>query len=115
MINAARLFADLQESYFSTIKALAAVIDAKDPYTRGHSNRVAGYSELIAARLDCPSEERRAIKIAAHLPDIGKIGIEEQILLKPGDLTQEEREIIRDHPNIIASWPMSRFSRKRCL
>ncbi len=102
VINTARLFADLQESYFSTIKALAAAIDAKDPYTRGHSSRVAGYSELIATHLDCSSDERRAIKIAAYLHDIGKIGIEEQILVKPGDLTQKEREIVRDHPNISA-------------
>ena len=84
VINTARLFADLQESYFSTIRALAAAIDAKDPYTRGHSSRVACYSELMAVYLDRSSEEKRAIKIAAYLHDIGKIGIEEQILSKPG-------------------------------
>ncbi len=102
VINSARLFAELQESYFNTIKALAAAIDAKDPYTRGHSSRVAGYSELIAGQLDCSVEERQAISTAAYLHDIGKIGIEKQILIKPSRLTPAEYKLIQEHPHISA-------------
>ncbi len=102
VINAARLFADLQESYLTTIQALAAAIDAKDPYTRGHSSRVAGYSEMISEHLACSKEECNAIKIAAYLHDIGKIGIEEQILSKPTRLTATEFRAIQGHPGISA-------------
>lgn len=102
VINAARLFSDLQESYFNTVQALAAAIDAKDPYTRGHAARVAGYSEVIAGHLGCSEDQLKAIKIAAYLHDVGKIGIEEHILTKPQDLTEQEYRIVRDHPNISA-------------
>lgn len=102
VIKNARLFEDLQASYFSTIQALAAAIDAKDPYTRGHSSRVVGYSQFIASKMLCSEEEVKAIKIAAYLHDIGKIGIDEQILLKESKLSGSEYQVVKNHPTISA-------------
>jgi hypothetical protein len=101
-INSARLFEDLQASYLSTIQALAAAIDAKDSYTRGHSGRVVKYSQRIAAQMGLSGDEIMAVKTAAYLHDIGKIGIDERILLKPGALTAVECQNIMRHPGISA-------------
>ncbi|NTU71716.1 MAG: HD domain-containing protein [Coriobacteriia bacterium] len=97
------LFTSLQEAYLATVRSLAAAVDAKDSYTRGHSDRVAAYSTLIAERLGVSHEERVALEMAAYLHDIGKIGVAEGILLKPGSLTPEEMEEMRHHPLIGAN------------
>jgi hypothetical protein len=88
------------EEVKSTIKALAAAIDAKDPYTRGHSQRVVQYSLMCGRSLSLSPRELEIIEYSGILHDIGKIGIPDAILSKPGLLTDEERFEIRKHPVI---------------
>jgi putative nucleotidyltransferase with HDIG domain len=88
----------LEQGYIETIRALANSIDAKDPYTRGHSVRVTNMALAVGRELKLPDDEIRILRFAGILHDIGKIGIGEAILLKKGSLTREEREIIRTHP-----------------
>jgi putative nucleotidyltransferase with HDIG domain len=88
------------DAYKSTIKALAAAIDAKDHYTRGHSQRVMEYTLMGAMYLSFPREELEILEYAGILHDIGKIGIDDRILSKPERLTDEEWEIMRQHPKI---------------
>jgi putative nucleotidyltransferase with HDIG domain len=83
--------------FLSSIQMLAGAVDEKDPYTRGHSDRVTRYSVLIAKELALPEEEIEKIRIAAQLHDVGKIGIEDRILKKPGALTPDEYEIMKTH------------------
>ena len=97
------LFTSLQEAYLATVRSLAAAVDAKDTYTRGHSDHVAGYATLIAERMGLSHEQRIALEMAAYLHDIGKIGVKEEILLKPGALTGEEMDEMRHHPLIGAN------------
>lgn len=80
------------------IRALTAAIDAKNPYTRGHSERVARYSVVIAKHLGLTDDEVRKVQIAALLHDVGKIGIEDAILTKPDQLTEAEFAKMRAHP-----------------
>ncbi|MCD4750442.1 MAG: HD domain-containing protein [Thermoanaerobaculales bacterium] len=89
-----------QELFLETIRTLAAAIDAKDPYTRGHSDRVSSYSLAIARHLDLSQDEVFQIRIAAILHDVGKLGIRDGILNKPGGLTEEEFTVMRQHPEI---------------
>jgi len=103
LIENSRLNQKVTEGYKSTIKALAASIDAKDHYTRGHSQRVTEFALLGASSLPMSSEELEILEYAGILHDIGKIGIPDSILRKPGPLTQEEWEIIRQHPEIGAN------------
>lgn len=93
-----KLYGEIRENYFKTILALAAAIEAKDPYTRGHSARVARYALAIAEEMGLPSEKIEEIHIAGILHDIGKIGISEQVLNKPGKLTDDEYAIMKEHP-----------------
>lgn len=100
-----RFIGDLQRSaqenrelFIGTVKALAAAIDGKDPYTRGHSERVSRFSMAIAQRLDLSDEEVEKIRISALLHDVGKISIDDKILKKPAALTDEEYEIMKGHP-----------------
>jgi len=97
------LFTSLQEAYLATVRSLAAAVDAKDTYTRGHSDRVATYSTLIAERMGLSHEQRIALEMAAYLHDIGKIGVREEILLKPGKLDDAEMAQMRHHPLIGAN------------
>jgi HD-GYP domain-containing protein (c-di-GMP phosphodiesterase class II) len=96
----AQLYADLQEMYKDTVRALGAAIDAKDPYTRGHSDRVANFSVCIALGMGLDQEDVNAINIAGHLHDIGKIAIDNTILCKPGKLDEQEFQNILRHPTI---------------
>jgi len=82
------------------IESLTSAIDARDPYTARHSWTVAEISELIAGEMDLSDELTFLVHIAGHLHDIGKIGIPDSILLKPGRLTDDEIRIIRMHPEI---------------
>ena len=93
-----RLYHDLQHLALSTMTALAAAIDAKDSYTRGHSERLTTLALGLADQLGLSDAERKAIQYAAALHDIGKIAISDSILQKPGPLTSEEWEIMRTHP-----------------
>ena len=82
------------------VTSLAGAIDAKDPYTKGHSTSVSRYSEALASALNLPQSEVDRIKIGAMLHDVGKIGIPENVLKKPGKLDDEEWEIMKQHPTI---------------
>jgi len=83
--------------FISSIQMLAGAVDEKDPYTRGHSDRVTRYSLLIATEMGLVKEELEKIRISAQLHDVGKIGIEDRILKKPGALTPEEFEVMKTH------------------
>jgi HD-GYP domain-containing protein (c-di-GMP phosphodiesterase class II) len=83
--------------FLSSIQMLAGAVDEKDPYTRGHSDRVTRYSVLIATEMGLKEEDIDKIRISAQLHDVGKIGIEDRILKKPGALTPEEFEIMKTH------------------
>jgi HD-GYP domain-containing protein (c-di-GMP phosphodiesterase class II) len=87
-----------RQLFIGTVKALAAAIDGKDPYTRGHSERVARFSLAIAERLDLPEDETEKLRISALLHDVGKIGIDDNILKKPAALTDEEFQVMKQHP-----------------
>ncbi len=100
-----RYITDLQRSadenrqlFLGTVKSLAAAIDGKDPYTRGHSERVSRMSVAIAQRLQLSDEECEKIRISALLHDVGKIAIDDNILKKPAALTDDEYEIMKQHP-----------------
>ena len=90
----------LEDTYFAAIEALARAIDARDPYTYGHSARVAAFSLEIADELGYPKEKRESLRRAALLHDIGKIGIEDHILRKAGALNYIEAKQMRAHPVI---------------
>jgi putative nucleotidyltransferase with HDIG domain len=94
---------NMRDLFISTIKSLAAAIDAKDPYTRGHSDRVARLSLSIAREMDLDRRAVERIQIAALLHDVGKIGIDDAILRKPDRLTDEEFGIIKRHPSMGAN------------
>ncbi|HOI88898.1 MAG TPA: GAF domain-containing protein [Candidatus Rifleibacterium sp.] len=99
-IENARLYENIQKVYLSTIEVLATAIDAKDPYTQGHSRRVTQYSVAIAEELNLSPKEVESIRYAGLLHDVGKIGIKDSIIRKPGRLTDEEYAIIKKHPAI---------------
>ena len=84
--------------FINSVRMLAAAIDAKDPYTRGHSERVARYSIGIAKNLGLSDKEVRNLRISALLHDVGKIGIDDRILRKPGALSDDEFEVMKQHP-----------------
>ncbi len=86
-----------RQLFLSSIQMLAGAVDEKDPYTRGHSDRVTKYSVMIAKELGLTPEAVEKIRIAAQLHDVGKIGIEDRILKKPGALTPEEYEVMKSH------------------
>lgn len=97
-----------RELFIGSMRSFVAAIDAKDPYTRGHSERVAAYSRIIAKHLGLPSDEQHRIWVGALLHDVGKIGIEDRILRKSGVLTDEEYEQMKLHP-VIGAQIMSRI------
>ena len=83
--------------FMGSIQMLAGAVDEKDPYTRGHSDRVTRYSLLIAKEMNLPAPFLETLQISAQLHDVGKIGIEDHILKKPGALTEEEFEVMKTH------------------
>jgi len=86
-----------RELFVGSIRMLAAAIDEKDPYTRGHSGRVAKYSTLIGRELGLNPADLDTLRISALLHDVGKIGVEDRVLKKPGALTAEEFELMKQH------------------
>lgn len=101
LTNQARQYEDaVQKSYRATLDALLAALDTRDTETEGHSERVAAYTMAMANRLNLSAEELTNIERGALLHDIGKIGVPDSILYKPGPLTPEEWEIMKQHPVI---------------
>lgn len=94
------LFENIQRAYYETIRALVIAMESKDPFMRGHGERVAQYAVKIAQRMRLPKEEIKVINFFSILHDIGKIGVPEAILAKTGKLTTKEWELIRKHPEI---------------
>jgi HD-GYP domain-containing protein (c-di-GMP phosphodiesterase class II) len=103
-IDNGRLFKDLEELFIGSLKALTSSIDAKDPYTRGHSERVAFISRWIAERIDgeepLKGEQIHKIYLTGLLHDIGKMGVDDAVLRKKGKLTEGEMNDMRKHPSI---------------
>jgi len=89
--------------FMSSIQMLAGAVDEKDPYTKGHSDRVTRYSVILATELGLSKEDIEKIRISAQLHDVGKIGIEDRILKKPGALTPDEFEVMKTHTSKGAS------------
>jgi putative nucleotidyltransferase with HDIG domain len=94
------LYENIYNNLLATLYAFVKAIEARDPYTKQHSNRVTRLSLAIAEAMDCTNEEQEILNVAGLLHDIGKIGIRDEILLKPGRLTSEEFDIIKQHPVI---------------
>ena len=86
-----------RELFLASIQMLAGAVDEKDPYTRGHSDRVTRYSMMIAKEMGLNESEIEVVRISAQLHDVGKIGIEDRILKKPGALTEEEFAVMKTH------------------
>ncbi len=97
-IENARLFKDLQETYLATVRVLVSTIEAKDPYTHGHTERVAQYAVGIAKAMEFTQDEIQTIQLGAFLHDIGKLHTSDSILHKPGALTEEEWRLVKAHP-----------------
>ncbi len=94
------LYESVIQNLHATLKALVRSLEAKDPYTKEHSHRVTEVAVSIATIMACTPEEMDSLRFAGPLHDIGKIGISDQILMKPGKLTKDEYEIIKSHPVI---------------
>ena len=90
----------LQRQHLATIRALTSAIDARDPNTAGHSARVGQLAVTIGRELGLPEAQLQHLEIGGYLHDIGKIGVRDSVLLKPGQLTPEERELIQQHPRV---------------
>jgi HD-GYP domain-containing protein (c-di-GMP phosphodiesterase class II) len=99
----ARLFQQLESTYLSTIKALMSIVEAKDAYTKGHTERVADYAVALGKKMALGRSELRDLAFAAVLHDIGKLVVYENVLKKPGTLDDEEWRILKSHPVIGAS------------
>jgi HD-GYP domain-containing protein (c-di-GMP phosphodiesterase class II) len=96
----ANLYGRLKNAFLHTAESLAEAVNSRDPYTGGHTRRVAEYSLLIAEGLGLSDEEKEMLKFSSILHDIGKIGIDDAILRKGGVLTEEEALKMREHPAI---------------
>lgn len=94
------LYENIYENLFSTLYAFVKTIEAKDPYTKEHSNRVTDIAIIIGKEMNCSSEEIEILNVAGRLHDIGKIGVRDNVLLKPGKLNVDEYKKIMEHPSI---------------
>ncbi len=97
------LYENIYENLFATLYAFVEAIEAKDPYTKQHSSRVAEFAVRIGRQVGVSQEELDLLNFSGHLHDIGKIGIRDSILLKSGPLTDEEYSVIKEHPIIGAN------------
>ena len=102
-IKNARLLESERHLFYSTIDALAALIDANDPYTHGHSRAVASFGDMIAEELDLDAGARETLRLAALLHDIGKLALDRALIQKTCDLTAQELQQIRTHPAVGAT------------
>lgn len=96
-IENASLYKELKDTFYNTVEILAQVIELRDPYTGGHTKRVVDYSLGIGRYLGLPENELEDLKLAAILHDIGKIGVKDSVLLKPGRLDNAEFELMKNH------------------
>jgi putative nucleotidyltransferase with HDIG domain len=94
------LYENIYNNLLATLYAFVRAIEARDPYTKQHSSRVTRLALAMAKAMDCSSEEQEILNVAGHLHDIGKIGIRDEILLKPGRLNPDEFNVIKQHPVI---------------
>jgi HD-GYP domain-containing protein (c-di-GMP phosphodiesterase class II) len=99
----ARLFQQLENTYLSTVKAFMSIVEAKDAYTKGHTERVADYSVALGKKMKLGRTELRDLAFAAVLHDIGKLVVIEKVLNKPGSLDDDEWEILKSHPEVGAA------------
>jgi len=106
-----RLFNEQEQAYMQTLQSLAKALEAKDSYTARHSARVAKYSVMLGRRLGLPEGQLKLLKQGALMHDLGKIGVADTILNKPGSLTEEEFAVMRNHPVVTAAImrPLKRF------
>lgn len=100
VLENSRLHGDLRNAYLATVRMLAEAIEVKDPQLRGHSDSVSAYVMAVADRMEFEPRRREELIFGSLLHDVGKLGISERILLKPGRLTEEERGVIQLHPRI---------------
>jgi len=97
-LDNARLYEEIREAFFATAQALAEAIEKRDPYTGGHTKRVVNYSLAAGKYLNLSARELEILKLSAILHDIGKIGVEDSVLRKPGKLDDEEAKLMKMHP-----------------
>jgi putative nucleotidyltransferase with HDIG domain len=102
-IDNARLYDDLRSLFYNTVETLVRTIQAKDQYTSGHSTRVSRYALLIAEKLGLSTKEKHQLYLASMLHDIGKIGVPDELLHRPGALSDDEMERVRSHVQLGAS------------
>ncbi len=88
----------IDQNFLETIELLATTVEERDPYTHGHIGRVSTYAQWLAEALEWPADQMRILAFGARLHDIGKVAIPDSILRKPGDLTPEEWELMKQHP-----------------
>ena len=113
-LHNSQMYDELQQMFLSMIRTLAKVLDARDPYTAGHSERVANYSVWIAGKLGMAADKKKELYKAALLHDVGKIGIPDDILRKPERLTKEEYDSIKLH-TVIGADILSNMEPKRAM
>jgi diguanylate cyclase (GGDEF)-like protein/excisionase family DNA binding protein len=101
-LDHAELYERVKSLHLGNLRALSSALSAKDYYTLGHAGRVAAYAVMLARELGWPEARLEQLQDAAFLHDIGKIGVSDRVLLKPGPLTSEEWELIHQHPGISA-------------
>jgi HD-GYP domain-containing protein (c-di-GMP phosphodiesterase class II) len=100
LFDSDRLYQDLEDLFFGTVRSMVEAIDAKDPRTRGHSERVRQLSLLIAQGLGIDGQQSKRLELAALLHDVGKIGLPDAILNNRGDLSPEQWELVKQHPQM---------------
>lgn len=93
-------YSSLRDAYVDTVRSLIAAVEAKDPYTRGHSERVTRYAGFLGSALGMRQSELERLEYAALLHDVGKIGVPGRVLTKPGRLTDEEYSRVKEHPRV---------------
>lgn len=98
MVENGKLYQNLRNLFYNTIETLIRTMQAKDRYTSGHSTRVSRFSLLIAEKLGLDSRDKHRLYLASVLHDIGKIGLPDKLLLRPGKLTAEEMDLVKQHP-----------------
>jgi len=97
-VERTRLIEDLEDLFIGAIRALVASVEARDPYTRGHSERVTAYALAMSDVLGLDAQDREIVELAGLLHDVGKIGVPGEVLHKPGKLTDDEYAVIKLHP-----------------